>query len=485
MPRKANKAGADPRLEAVLTRIRAGEALRDLDLRGLRFASIDLTGEGAVDFSRADLRGAVFENISLSEASFAGADLSGASFNQVDLSRCDLSGCAGRGSVFTDVNLSYARFTDSDLRGSIFFEANMADISFKGASLDGSEIDAIRLSLNGSTHVLGLKETLRALADEDSYPYIAGVSGDSFWFTYYLRTKDLNWGGFSKDALTRGLGHFGFVCELHDEVEEDAAWDALRGAVADGATVITPLHVSAATILGCGFGGSEWVFVTGIDKGDVLVNCLLGDGLRFSEERFRTGLCQHHPLEELADDLPIIYAMCVVGARERTPSHIETTRAGLEGAVEILTLSSTEKVAFGFDAYAALIQDLHSHRGPEDLPPDEARRFLPWLGLGMKHHHGSRWAVRDFLDEVLDRGEMQGSDRSALAEARDLYDGVCADLQRFLELLPWSFDGHAAEREEAFKRYHRYREEGADLIRAAAAKERDALERFRAVIEPD
>ncbi|MFQ5845576.1 MAG: pentapeptide repeat-containing protein, partial [Planctomycetota bacterium] len=300
----------DARAQRVLQRVTAGESLSGLDLTGLRIVGESFGESPPADFSRCDLRGAHFERVDLARAQFVEANLSGATFRTVNLSRADLRRCAARGSVFSDVNLAYANFAGADLRGSILFEANMADVSFKDASLEGAEVDAIRLSLNGSTHVLGLKEALRALAGETSYPYIAGVSGDCFWLTYYQKTRELNWGGFAKDALRRGLENFGFECELVDEVEEPAAWDALRRAVADGRTVITPLHVSKATILGGGFGGAEWVFVTGIDRGEVLVNCLLGDGLRFGRERFLSGWCMHHPEEEAAGDLPTYY-ICV------------------------------------------------------------------------------------------------------------------------------------------------------------------------------
>ena len=445
----------------------------------------DLSGAtGPLDFTGSDLRGTRFVEADLNHARFSEADLSGASFHNVNLSGADFTRCSGRGSTFADVNLAYALFTEADLRGSLFFDANMADICFKGAALDGSEVDAIRLSLNGSTHVLGLKEAVCSLAAPVSYPTIAGVSGDAFWLTYYNTTQDINWGGFANDVLTRGLANFGFACELLDEVEEGDAWDRLAGALAEGSTVITPLHVSAATVLGTGFGGSEWVFVTGIDRGEVLVNCLLGDGLRFSPERFRAGWCVHHPSEEAADDLPVIYAMCVVKQREETPSRAEIVRRGIAAGVELLTLPATEKVLFGFDAYAQLVHDLESNHGPDDLPPDEARRFLPWLGLGVLHHHGSRWAIRDFLGEVRDRGDLSGSDHEAVGEAHELYAGACEDLQRFLQIMPWTFDCHdEQERAAAVKQYHEHREQGADLLRAAAARERDALARFKAILE--
>lgn len=475
----------DPRVLRALARLREGESLRGEHLDGARFHSGDFAPDAPPDFTAADLRGALFEEVNLSRAVFSEADLSGAAFRNVNLNHADFSRSCARGAIFTDVNLVSARFNESDLCGSLFFDANMADISFKGATLEGSEIDAIRLSLNGSTHVLGLKEALRALAGQESYPYIAGVSGDAYWLAYYHKTRELNWGGFARDSLRRGLENFGFQCSFRDEVELDDAWEALKQALADGCTVITPLHVSGSTILGTGFGGAEWVFVTGIDRGEVLVNCLLGDGMRFPQERFRQGWCMHHPLEEAASDLPIIYATCIVGPRTRIPSRTETTRAGLRAGVEILELGSTEKVAFGFDAYTAMVQDLLSPAGPEALPPDESRRFLPWLGLGVLHHHGSRWAIRDFLQEVIDRGDLSGTEREAVVEARDLYAGVCGDLQRFLEIMPWSFDiQDAAEREEAIRRYHERRDEAADLLRAAAARERDALARFRAVTEP-
>lgn len=475
----------DARLAEAAARARDGTALGDLDLSGCSFTAADLVSEHALDFASTCLRGATFMNLDLSDASFSGADLSGAAFHNVNLMRVDFDRCAGRGALFTDVNLAYARFEESDLRGSLFFDANMADINFKGAALEGSQVDAIRLSLNGSTHVLGLKEALRSLAGEESYPYIVGASGDAFWMTYYVKTGDLNWGGLARDVLRRGLENFGFECSFLDEVEEDAAWDALTAALAEGATVITPLHVSRATLLGGGFGGAEWVFVTGIDRGEVLVNCLLGDRLRFTRERFREGWCMHHPMEASSEDIPIIYAMCVVGKRHRIPPPGEITRAGLRAGVEVMELGTSDRVALGFDAYTHLVDDLLSHHGPEDLPPDEARRFLPWLGLGVLHHHGSRWAIRDFLVEALDRGEFAGDDRKAVAEAHELYGEVCTDLQKFLELMPWTLDlQDGAQRAAAIEGYQAHRREGADLLRRAAALERDALERFKAVIDP-
>ena len=485
-PDPDNLASAEERrLESIRAHLAAGGSVAHADLAGITLTGEDLAKRDApLDFSGADLRGTRFINVNLDDARFTEADLSGSSFQNVNLSRADFSHCAGRGATFADVNLAYATFRDSDLRGSLFFDANMADISFKGASLDGCEVDAIRLSLNGSTHVLGLKEAVSSLSGPVSYPTIAGVSGDAFWLTYYNKTRDINWGGFAKDVLVRGLDNFGFDCELVDEVDEQDAWDRLATALSEGKTVITPLHVSAATVLGSGFGGSEWVFVTGIDRGEVLVNCLLGDGLRFTPEEFRAGWCVHHPLEEAADDLPVIYAMCVVGKREESPGRAELVRRGIAGAVEVLTLPATEKVIFGFDAYHQMVEDLEQNHGPEGLPPDEVRRFLPWLGLGMLHHHGSRWAIRDFLGEVLDRGDMTGSDREALAEAHELYSGACDDLQHFLQSMPWTFDTHdEAERASAVNRFHEQRGAGADLLRAAAAKERDALVRFRAIVE--
>jgi uncharacterized protein YjbI with pentapeptide repeats len=472
----------DPRLQEAIERALRGEPLGDLDLSGLAFPR-EFASPRPLVFTGADLRGATFRDLDLSGARFDDTDLSGASFRNVNLTRATFDRCAARGAVFGDVNLAYASFLGSDLRGALVFDANMADISLKGAAVDGAEVNAIRLSLNGGTHVLGLKEALRALAGESSYPYLAGVSGDAFWLSYVVKARDLNWGGFARDALRRGLENFGFLCELVDEVEVDAAWDALRAALSKGKTVITPLHVSPPTVLGTGFGGAEWVFVTGIDRGEVLVNCVLGDAMRFSPDRFKACWCQHHPQEEMADDLPVIYAMCVVGARRSAPGRVEIAHAALSGAIEVMTLSSTEKVLFGFDAYAHLVEDLQTNHSPRGFPPDEQRRYLPWLGLGVLHHHGSRWAVRDFLAELLDRGDFRDGERNALAEAHDLYGEACGALQRFLEIMPWGFDlPDEGERDEAIATYERNRREATDLLQTAAARERDALERFRGLV---
>ena len=474
------------RLKLLRSVLDKGEGLAQAELAGMTLTGEELKSDGPLDFRGADLRGVQFLHADLSGARFGEADLSGASFQNVNLAGASFHRCASRGSTFADVNLAYASFQDSDLRGSLFFDANMADISFKGASLDGTEVDAIRLSLNGSTHVLGLKEAICSLAGPESYPFIAGMSGDAFWLTYYLKTRDINWGGFAMDVLVRGLRNFGFRCEMVDEVDEDDAWERLSSALAEGKTVITPLHVSAATVLGTGFGGSEWVFVTGIDRGELMVNCLLGDGLRFSPERFRAGWCVHHPLEEAADDLPVIYAMCEVSAREEVPTRGELVRRGLGSAVEVMTLPATEKVLFGFDAYTQMMDDLEQNLDPADLPADEARQFLPWLGLGMLHHHGSRWAVRDCLGEIRERGDLKGSDRDALIEAHDLYADTCDDLQEVLEMLPWTFDVHDEEEKSAVQaRYEENRSAAANLLRTAASRERDALVRFQAIASPE
>jgi hypothetical protein len=475
--------GADARIAELLAAVKAGKPVHELDLAGITVTGDQLRKEDAPDFSGADLRGATFANVDLSSTAFVGADLSGAAFHNVNLMRSAFRGCSGRGTIFTDVNLAYADFAESDLRGALFFDANMADISFKGAALEGMEADAIRLSLNGATHVLGLKEALRSLAGEDSFAYISGASGDCFWLAYFLFAQELSWDGLAPYVLERGFRNFGFDCQNVDEVEEADAWERLQQALAQGKTVVTPLHTTEKTVLGTGFGGAEWVFVSGIDRGELMVSCMLGDRMRFSPQRFRRNWCTHHPMEEAAADLPIVYAMCIVGDRVEQPSRAEITRAGLAAGIDALTIESTDKVAFGFDAYRVLTEDLQSNRTPEDLAPDEARRFLPWLGLGVLHFHGSRWAVRDYLGEILERGDLQGSDRTATAEAQELYSGVCGDLQRFLELMPWSFDlPDEAERRAAFARYHEQRGQAADLLRAAAAKERDALARFQAIV---
>jgi hypothetical protein len=85
---------------------------------------------------------------------------------------------------------------------------------------------------------------------------------------------------------------------------------------------------------------------------------------------------------------------------------------------------------------------------------------------------------------VHDRGDLTGSDHDAVGEAHELYAGACDDLQHFLQAMPWTFDCHDEhELAGAIKQFHEHRGRGADLLRAAAAKERDALARFRAILE--
>ena len=195
----------DARIAALLATVRAGKPVHELDLAGITITGDQLRNGESPDFSGADLRGATFANVDLSSTAFVGADLSGAAFHNVNLMRAAFRGCSGRGTIFTDVNLAYTDFAESDLRGALFFDANMADISFKGAALDGMEADAIRLSLNGATHVLGLKEALRSLTGEDSFAYISGASGDCFWLAYFLLAHELSWDGLAPYVLERGF----------------------------------------------------------------------------------------------------------------------------------------------------------------------------------------------------------------------------------------------------------------------------------------
>jgi hypothetical protein len=181
---KGSVGADDPRIREAAERAARGEPLGTLSLAGVAFPR-EFASPRPLDFTGGDCAARprprpLARPARISRASFRNVTLTGANFD----------GCAARGAVFGDVNLAYASFLESDLRGAMLFNANMADISLKGATLDGAEVNAIRLSLNGGTHVLGLKEALRALAGETSYPYIAGVSGDAFWISYLLKTRD-------------------------------------------------------------------------------------------------------------------------------------------------------------------------------------------------------------------------------------------------------------------------------------------------------
>ena len=427
------------------------------------------------NLSGVNLRGTVFTRLDLKGADFQGADLSGAAFRNVNLQGARFHGVAGAGAIFEDVNLAYASFREGDLRGTQFSLANLADIDFKGADLRGATVNGVRFSLNGGTHVLGLKEALNHRYRKVSYPFAVGVSADAFWLSYLTESGTLAWGGFPQHSLRNGFDACGFASEFVNELDVEAAWRRLVFELEAGHGVVTPLHVGGRWIAGSGFGGSEWVYVSGYDAAAnaVRVRCLLGDDLAFTWDEFVRCWCIHHPQERARDD--IVYTFCVMGDRIEDIGPGEAVLRGLRAGLGILDLGETteEGAVCGIPAYDLLLRDL-------DVEAVAGEEGCNWLGLGLMHHHGSRWAIRDFLTEA---GRHLTGATESLEAAREAYAGVLFDLRAAMELLPESLAGDEADVESQVEMFLANRDEAARHLRSARAGERAAAEALADVVE--
>lgn len=462
----------------VIRKILAGEKPEGAALAGVTLDGRELPARERVvawDLAGQNLRGTVFTRLDLSAAKFEGADLAGAHFRNVNLTRASFRGAGGGGAIFEDVNLAYASFREADLRGAQFSLANLADIDFKGADLRGATVNGVRFSLNGGTHTLGLKEALRHRFGDVSYPFAAGVSGDAFWLSYLPETGALAWGGFPNETLRRGLDVCGFDSEFANVLDVEEAWRRMTSGLKAGYGAVTPLHVGGRWIAGTGFGGSEWVYVSGYEPADnaVRVRCLLGDDLLYPWDEFVRSWCIHHPLESSQER--IVYTFCVVRDRREEVTPRDAILRGLRQGVEILDLGEfpAEGAVCGIPVYDLLLRDLEV----EPLPGEET---VGWLGLGLMHHHGSRWAIRDFLLEA--RRHLDGAE-DGLGEAIRSYEKVLTELRTAMEILPPSLGGDGPEAEEAHRTYLENREQAGKHIRSARAGERAARDALLGVLE--
>ena len=424
------------------------------------------------DLSGVSLRGAVLTRLDLSDANFRGADLSGAAFRNVNLEGADFSESGAAGAIFEDVNLSYGEFRDADLRGAAFTFANLADVSYKGADMRGVSVNAARLTMNGGTHTLGMKEALRHRYRRVSYPFVAGVSGDAFDLAYLIESSSMKWGGFVRETFDRGMAACGFATEFVNETDVETAWRCLTNELSEGGGVVTPVHIGGACITGSGFGGSEWVYVSDFDRpnNSVRVRCLLGDEIWFTWEEFIRCWCVRHPLARQREE--IVYSLCIVRDRVEEVEEGEAVLRGLRNAVEIL--NGGEKPAkgavCGIPVYDFMLRDL-------DVDPLVDEEGCAWLGLGVRHHHGSRWAVRDFLLEASEK-YLIGAEEPIERAVRH-YESVMSELARVIRILPASLNGDEGDA----NRFIENRDEAARCLRAARTAEREAMGALTEIVE--
>jgi len=113
-----------------------GSIPRDLkcaDLRGAVFDGLDLT---QYDLTRADLRGASFRHADLGQADLDGARLDRADFTSADLIQADLTGASLRDAKLSFADLTQADLTGADLRGAELWLTGSVQTETSGAQVD-------------------------------------------------------------------------------------------------------------------------------------------------------------------------------------------------------------------------------------------------------------------------------------------------------------------------------------------------------------
>ena len=218
----------------------------------------------------------------------------------------------------------------------------------------------------------------------------------------------------------------------------------------------------------------KYVPVYDAKRGAVRVRCLLGNDLEFTWDEFVRAWCIHHPMAEYRDE--IVYTMCVVGECVQDVEPWEAVLSGLRSGVELLGLGefARKNAVCGIPAYDMLLRDL------EQADVTVGEECCTWLGLGLMHHHGSRWAIRDFLSEA--RGILPVGGRE-IDTALATYGTVLTDLRAVIELLPSSMAGEDEEAEEARERFLANRHLAAKHLRSARSAEETARDALKAVLD--
>lgn len=131
-----------------------------------------------LDWSAANLAGALLSSCRMNQAKFSSAMLRGAYFGYSDLRAADFSSADLRDAHFREARLDQARFDGADLRGANFARAVLAGSSFVKADL--TKVNFWRADLRGA-NLKGALMCQCSVADaaiDDRTTLPSGASGD-------------------------------------------------------------------------------------------------------------------------------------------------------------------------------------------------------------------------------------------------------------------------------------------------------------------
>lgn len=105
-----------------------------------------------MDFSGANIEGAVLDNVDLTSSSFAdshlidvkflGCDLTSVDFNRANLAECGFNESILNGTDFSYAKVDYCNFADADLAGAIMLDADFTNSDFSmSVNLNASRFD--------------------------------------------------------------------------------------------------------------------------------------------------------------------------------------------------------------------------------------------------------------------------------------------------------------------------------------------------------
>jgi hypothetical protein len=110
------------------------------------FVAAAIKGQGDIDLSGADLKGATLSGLELSNANLFGAELRYADLSGTDLTGANLTGANLNGANLTEADLNGANLTEADLNGANLTEADLDGADFTSANLSCADLSGARLN---------------------------------------------------------------------------------------------------------------------------------------------------------------------------------------------------------------------------------------------------------------------------------------------------------------------------------------------------